>query len=687
MTRARLSSPAQPLLVRVPLRIYEFLASPLFAMGIIGLYALVLAYATFVESYYGDKSRAVNWAIYQSWWFALLNLLLGLSVLCAALIRFPWKRVHTGFLATHTGILLILLGSLLSHLGGIDATLSIPEGKSQWRALEDSQHFRLAVEPASPGRSDDSPRREKPTIVRVPFVSGPFNWDDYASLAWFPWRLAQRDRGLLYEQDGVRLEVLDYYSDSTEIPVPRVTLRVAGRTGDGMLGAPRDRVELEIQKPGGPHMGMSRFGMGQRKRLEQGQRLVFWMTSDPGETRFLRQSLPEGPLGPLGQIVLQAGGKLFRFAVHELKPGQRQPLGDTGLEMEFQRLEAQFLGVLLQIHHGTQAPQRMVLLADHPELTRQDYPDQVFGAYWIDAVAPREGARDVLSAETLREAAQPRIDLFQGADQHLYCRAWRSPKADPVAAMPVDGTAKTFWPGTPDQVTLSVDRFLASAEPGTAVFPVKFLRDKHPSQKAARARVRLTVDGRSEEFWLSRMSDGYWMAGASADAENLPLGPDLRRVVESPARRVSVSLVPDDVDVGFYVRLVRFNRYLDPGSGMASHYSSLVDFLDRQNEDRVLRHDVLITLNEPVSFSDPETGRSFRLYQSSFTGPFTPGDPQFEQIVAGGDLRDQLFISHLSANYDPGRGWKYAGSLLIVVGSIFTFYMKGFFSRKKDHAA
>jgi len=649
---------------------------------VIGLYALVLAYATLVESYHGDKSKAANWAIYQSWWFGLLNLLLGLSVLCAALIRFPWKKVHTGFLLTHAGILLILLGSLQSYRGGVDATLSIPEGKSQWRALEDSQHFRLAVYPASAAQSPQKSEREKATIVQVPFVAGPFNWDDYAGLAWFPWALARRDRGQLYDQNGICLEVLDYYSDSTEIPVPRVTLRVSSGSGEPMAHATRELVELEIQKPGGPHMGMSRFGIGQRKRLDHGQRLVFWMTADAAETKFLQQSLPEGSLGPLGQIVLQAAGKLFRFAVHEFKPGQRLPLGDTGLGLEFLRLEPQFMGVLLQIHRESQPPQRMVLLADNPELARQDYRNQVFGAYWIDTTAPTEGYRETFKPESLREASQPRVDLFQGADQNLYYRAWRSPKAEPVATVPVDGSPLTLWTGTAQQLSLRVDRFLASPEPGSAVFPVKFIRDKHPGQKTPRARVRLAVDNQSDEFWLSRMAEGFWMAGEAADAEELPLGADLRRVVTGRNRRVAITLAPDHVDVGFCVHLTRFSRYLDPGSGTASHYSSLVDFLDRNNPDRAFQRDVLITLNEPVNLSDAVTGRSFRLYQSSFSGPFAPGDPQFEQIVAGEDLRDQLFISHLTVNYDPGRGCKYAGSLLIVLGSIVVFYMKGYLFRK-----
>jgi hypothetical protein len=91
----------------------------------------------------------------------------------------------------------------------------------------------------------------------------------------------------------------------------------------------------------------------------------------------------------------------------------------------------------------------------------------------------------------------------------------------------------------------------------------------------------------------------------------------------------------------------------------------------------------LITLNEPMSFTDPRTGRSYRLFQESFAGPWKPGDEQFDQVVPSGSKKDQLFVSYLTVNYDPGRGLKYTGSLLIVVGVAIVFYMRGHFFRRR----
>ena len=116
----------------------------------------------------------------------------------------------------------------------------------------------------------------------------------------------------------------------------------------------------------------------------------------------------------------------------------------------------------------------------------------------------------------------------------------------------------------------------------------------------------------------------------------------------------------DEVDLGFQLYLRRFQRKLDPGADMASHYSSLVDILDRNTPPRKLAENVLITLNAPIDFTDPRSGRTYRLFQSSFSGPWRPGEPEFDHLVGKDRSRDQVYLSRLSVNYDPGRGLKYA---------------------------
>jgi hypothetical protein len=338
----------------------------------------VLAWATLLEKWYG--ATAAHFAVYDTGWFAVLNGLLAVNVLCAMLIRLPWRWRQVGFVVTHGGILVLLVGCWVSWQFGVEGQLPVYEGHWAHRAYQDSYHFELRVDSEN-------------EVTCVPFVSGPFDWERYAELGWFPWRLAYRSEGTIYDEDGITLEVLDYMTE----PQPA-------------------------------------------------------------------------------------------------------------------------------------------------------------------------------------------------------------------------------------------------------------------------ARVRLTVDGKAEEFDIPALSE---------DPE-----PKRTSVVTGKNRRVAVVLRQDEIDLGFQVRLRQFQRKLDPGASMPSHYSSLVDLLDRNEPPQTLKKDVQITLNAPVDFADPVSGRTYRLFQASFGGPWLPGEAEFEQLVGRDRSRDHVYLSRLSVNYDPGRWLKYAGSFLIVIGILLVYRLR-----------
>ena len=672
MTRPRLRSPHQPLPVQLALGLFEFCASLQLAVVLIFTCAVTLAWATFVESHYGSNARVVNYAIYGTWWFAGLNALLGVNVFCAAAIRFPWKKYQTGFVVTHAGIMLLLIGSWLSHSGGIDANLPLFEGQSNWQAYEESQHFKLTVTPKLGSRPSGS---TQPQVIKLPFIAGPFNWDDYRHLSWFPWSLAWRDRGAIYDRDGIKLEVLDYDSDSVQLPVPRLLLRVESESSldDPMKGG--QVIELKVQEPTDSHLRMRPFGSGDRQTLPGGQELVFWMTGDQGETAAFGNAQPDGELGPQGQAVLLAGGKKFVFAVDKFGKQHKQPLGNTGFAVELVEFMRDALALKLLIHHGADRPQPMVVFARSPDQNHHDYRDQVYGSFWYAPDKSAKAASRDQESDPAEDAsvAGPRIDILQGADQKLYCRTWRQRTLASNVPLPQEGSAVTLFDHTPDRVTLRIEQFTPSARPDTQILPLPFAREKASAAKDRQARVRLTGDGHSAEFWL---------AGIQIDPEDEPLPPQQRRTLHGDGRDVSIVLPWDEIDVGFRVFLHKFERKLDPGTNEASYYASTVDFCDRYHEEQRLQKNVLITLNEPVNFTDPLTQRSLRIYQASFAGPFKPGDREFEQVVRGADMRKSLFQSILTVNYDPGRGLKYAGSLLIVFGIVIIFYMKAYFFRR-----
>jgi hypothetical protein len=194
--------------VRWGLACLRVVGSLYIALGLLLVLTLVLAWATLLDQSYGEA--AARFGVYGSWWFTVLGFLLAANILAALLVRLPWKRSQLGFVVAHAGLLVLLLGSLVTRQRGVEAMLALFEHRSASLAYQDSQHFELQV--LKQGEPKPDAGQQDP--IRVPFQPGPFNWDDYERLGWFPWRLAHRDQGVLYDRDGIRLEVVDYCANS-----------------------------------------------------------------------------------------------------------------------------------------------------------------------------------------------------------------------------------------------------------------------------------------------------------------------------------------------------------------------------------------------------------------------------------------------------------------------------------------
>jgi hypothetical protein len=314
----------------------------------------------------------------------------------------------------------------------------------------------------------------------------------------------------------------------------------------------------------------------------------------------------------------------------------------------------------------------MFLFADYPELDTQLPRLGVYGSYWIDS-----GEKS--SEQLLAGQGGARIDILQSPDQTLYYRYWNRREVVAVAPLPTDGRLVDAFKMPIAQLKMKVDRYIPAGAPGKVILPVAFNKQNTPPQSFRAVKLRVTVDGQQDEFWLTGPSP--YMAG---------LVQSQTHGVKGQGRRVTFSLPLDSVDVGFVIRLKDFERKLDPGTSQASHFSSTIDFLDAKTGQPVLK-DVFITMNAPVDFSDPRNGRSYRLFQESFSGPFLPGDPLYENFYRGqgGQIarRPELYTSTLTVNYDPGRGVKYCGSLLIVAGIVTMFYMRAYFFKPGKPAA
>jgi hypothetical protein len=95
-----------------------------FAVVIILLFSLVLAFGTFMESYHGTDYA--NKLVYKSVPFILLQALMFLSILMATLQRLPLKKQLYGFYTIHSGLIILFIGSVATYITGIDGSMTLP---------------------------------------------------------------------------------------------------------------------------------------------------------------------------------------------------------------------------------------------------------------------------------------------------------------------------------------------------------------------------------------------------------------------------------------------------------------------------------------------------------------------------------------------------------------------------------
>jgi len=125
--------------------------------------------------------------------------------------------------------------------------------------------------------------------------------------------------------------------------------------------------------------------------------------------------------------------------------------------------------------------------------------------------------------------------------------------------------------------------------------------------------------------------------------------------------RAALRLAGQEVEIGFFrrrvmlpfaIRLDRFTIERYEGSMRPMSYASQVTVVDPRLPENA-HPKVEISMNEPLRFN------GFSVYQASYE-----------------DAMPRPTVSIFSVNQDPGRAWKYTGSILLVLGTILLFAMK-----------
>lgn len=636
--RYRLYRAGQPFWYALLTRTTDLLASLSLAVILIFGLAATLAFATFVEARYGTPS--VQFFVYQTWWFDALLILLALNILFAAMVRYPWKRYQTGFVITHIGLLVLIGGAALSRLYGIDSQVMVFEDQTQKWAWGDKFKIKLREVSAGDSRSTSRVEDSDRNTQEITFLGGPMNWSDYTEKFTFAAPLNQGDldwrtrvgrslvRGisgalfrlpfrhrsgdLLFKRDDLEIRVLDYYSNSAlEGPLK---LKIGGSIGTQTIFNEEDgtsrEVEADVQWSDAPSLFTTAvadkksfpLGFG-GKQMVGGGFLVFTLAVSQEQVDAFLNAKPTLPLGEKGVVVLYAQGKRLEFAVDEKIGKGKFSIPDTPFEVELalytpvgspkvsaaQEIEFEARPnatspdnplVNLVVWKGDQKVGRLSLLSEAPDLNIYDYENGVFGAYWFD-----QSGRPM--QERMQKQISPRIEILRSPDQKLYYRNWNLSEVVETGELPTSGGEKSAvnaFKMRLGQLKMFVERYTPCDGPGRVPVPVEFNRNL--AVAASRPAVLLEVTSKSPSGEVKK--ETRWLR-AAMPADPTIVHPDDRLLLTSGGRQFEMTMLLDVVDIGFRVKLDKFERKLDPGTSQASHYSSTIDLLDWEH-DRQIRY-------------------------------------------------------------------------------------------------
>lgn len=148
------------------------------------------------------------------------------------------------------------------------------------------------------------------------------------------------------------------------------------------------------------------------------------------------------------------------------------------------------------------------------------------------------------------------------------------------------------------------------------------------------------IEGDIQAVKISIMDNEYWVRS------------DAPLALSNGKSQIRFSIGPKEILLPFQMTLKNFKMKKNPGTNNPASYESFISLFDSRS-DNYEAQDAHVYMNNPLKYDE------FTFYQSSY-------------FPVGQDVYGSAF----SANYDPGRGLKYGGSLLLVLGSIWHFVLR-----------
>lgn len=550
--------------------------------------------------------------VYQTSWFGFLMGLLWINILFAALSRWPWKIRHLGFLITHLGLLVLLIGGVITGVYGTDGSLRLMEGE------------------------------EGNTVVLPDLVLG-ISSGGNSDYSFYPIKrsLDKQNKNYFDELNSKLASVasLEAYYPFAE--------RGAGFSSSGSAAEGPVVVEFKIKSPFFDveqwlhsenqkmlNMGPAQFTLSEELTANLAE------AAEAGKMKVAKKSeSPSSAKKPMLIIKRKDSGQVLKTLVVEPKM--------VGAELDI-------LGVSLKVSRIFQRAQ--------------------VGAQGINE-NPSGGANPALElslskeGQTFRDIVFAKFPGFSLLTDNKLNLAFDY-QAEAGGAAPVEVPSGSPPPmadiaGASNHVRFSFNR----AHPEELHVVLEKKGEVVLDQKAKLGDV-ITTPWMGMQLTIKNI---YWNAVQKDEVKSVepalkvsvlpPSAVLLSPAFSAPSAQKWIvegeegSFIANDKEYGIYfgrkvvslpfkLKLLKFSKIDYPGSTMPKSYESRVVVSDTQKE-------TLISMNEPLEY------QGYTVYQSSY-----------EELTNGS------FASVFSVNKDPGRGLKYAGSLILCLGIIIFTLMR-----------
>lgn len=625
-------------------KIFKFLSSVKLAVPLMLLVSAVVAYGTVLESQYNSEYSSLM--IYKTFWFGSLIILLWTNIFCATISRIPFKKHHLGFVITHIGLLMLLAGGYMTNQYGIDGQLSVTEGQSSSSVVLPNLMIGYQAETAA-----------------VPQV---FKFKKMI------FEKKQDDLDFLNDEIGHLFQVVRY------VPFGQIDKTFKANQGDSqdialsfILKSNFFNVSEWLHTKNNPEMqlGPATLRLVKVDSLQevkaakgiktktQPKRIVNSVNTLPTEDtievfdfkngkKIAEVSLNKLSLKPqLFNGVKVTLTKHYRAAVvaankleESIDPSQSNPALEISVEKSGQKLREILYAKFSQFALNKQGSFGLRFVYKSNGVVVSEQP--MNGAHSNPHGESQESKVDVTeqdssSAQSAAQAQAP--DMGSMGSRVVEFKVVPSDKTQARVTLFKNNqqvmtqiihegeSLQTPWMG----MTIFLGSIQVGSEEQIDVTPI------NPEKRAQLPPSAVQIKSGENLFWLTE-----------GEQKNVQIN----------KKNYTVYFGREIFDLPFAVSLQKFTKVDYPGTNTAMSFESLAQF----GENGEVRK---------VSMNEPHKQSGYTIYQASYI--LNPGQPA---------------VSIFSVNQDPGRFWKYLGSLILACGIIILTYMRSnvYKNRKKE---